>query len=79
MRSVDIVDFLRFVFVNSHSGAKKLHGSLLSIELFTHINKIVFLRARNKKVKEIITKHKKNRGKRNTSRTHETLANENMR
>ena len=41
--------------------------------MFTHVNKIAFMFVPNKKVKEITTKHAKNRGKRHTSRTHETL------
>ena len=38
--------------------------------MFTYVNKITFLFIPNKKVKEISTKHTKNRGKRLTSRTH---------
>ena len=39
--------------------------------MFTHVNKIAFLFAPNKKVKKITTKHAKNHEKRHTSRTHE--------
>ena len=43
--------FVRFFFVNKHSGAKQLHGSLLYIEVVVYVNQIAFLRASNKKVK----------------------------
>ena len=76
---MEIFEVFAIVFVNRHSGVKQLHGSLLYIEVFIYVNKIAFLRASNKKVKEITKIHTHiNRGKRHTSRTHETLANENM-
>ena len=54
---MEIFEVFAIVFVNRHSGAKQLHGSLLYIEVFIYVNKIAFLRASNKKVKEITKIH----------------------